>query len=946
MTMKLQPRARFFYYAELADALNYDDQKSPYAFSLNGQWQFCYLGSPREIPTAFLEGRYQDLDWGSIQVPGHLELQGYGEPNYTNIDFPIPVAPPNVPAENPTGLYYRTFTYQKHLDRQILRFDGVDSVFKVWLNGRLVGEGHGSRLMTEFDVTEFLVDGENQLAVEMEKWSQYSYLEDQDMWWLSGIFRDVTIVEETLIEDFQITPVYQENQWFAQIQLKQNVSSFQPVALDIYYRGEVVTTTLLKEETVQVLIPDAKEWNNEEPNLYTAVIQDVQKNALVAVRFGLRRVEMLQDQICLNGVPVLFNGVNRHEFDPEHGRTLSREAIRSEVLQIKKMHINAIRTSHYPNDPYFYDVCDEVGLLVIDECDIETHGMWVQVHPAQDSYWEAEFVERGLRMVHRDFNHPCVLIWSLGNESDFGPNFIAVAQAMRQADPSRLIHYEGDRDTVVADMYSTMYTSVEELEKRASKQVHQKPQILCEYGHAMGNGPGSLQDYQDIFRLYPSLQGGFIWEWKDHGLKQGENYVWGGAFHEPVNDGTFCIDGLVLPDGTPSPGLLEYTRIIQPLKFYVAQNHVVVESLYHYQTVVDLQLQWSVEVSGRVLAEGSVPLAPLAAKALSPVISLPFPTTIEQGAYLNLTVVATESFDVFEVGDVIAVTQTPAQAIETAGIEAKVTVEDSAARLGIRRGDLEVVINRGSGNICQISQKGQTILQKEMALTLDRLPISNDMNVVADRKQKRIGTLFYRCEDLRMTVYEAAAMVVLRQRIMPPAVSWGIELEITLWVTDAGLTVTTKGWFDGEKPLEVPRIGYSLPLNQQIGEIGWYGRGPEESYPDSFANALIGRYQVSRTNWAFPYVVPQEAGNRMDVSWATLTLPASDIGLRLTAIHPLNLNVVGEAGNILGATDGGDEIRIDSRVQALGSNSCGPLPLARYRLYTDPFHFSFTVQGN
>ena len=939
---KLAPRTRFFYYNDLATALAYKEAASPYTHSLNGTWQFCYLQSPREVPEAFTAGDYDAVDWQTINVPGHMELQGYGKPNYTNINFPIPVDPEATPAKNPTGLYFRRFTFKPQLTRQILRFDGVDSTFKVWLNGQLVGDGHGSRLMTEFDVTDLLVPGENTIAVQVEKWSKYSFLEDQDQWWLSGIFRDVTIIDEGGLDDLQITPQYQAGQW--QIEVAVQAEANTQLSGKVYFAGRPITEAALSAGQTTIAISNPHEWTDETPNLYTLVVEDKPAGAVVPMRFGLRRVEMIDDQICLNGVPVLFNGVNRHEFNPETGRALTQDYILSEVTQIKRAGINAIRTSHYPNTPYFYDVCDELGLLVIDECDLETHGMYVTEMPTDDPYWQGEFVSRAERMVHRDFNHPCIVIWSLGNESDFGENHVAEAAAIRRLDPSRLIHYEGDRDTVVADMYSTMYTSVEDIEKRAVKKAHQKPHILCEYGHAMGNGAGSLQDYQDVFRLYKSVQGGFIWEWKDHGLKQatpdGPKYVWGGAFGEPVNDGTFCIDGLVRPDRVPSPGLLEYEHVIQPFQFFVAQNHVVVKSLYHYQTTHDLVLRWRLEVAGEKVASGQEALPPLEPGALSSVLALDLPETIGADALLDLNVQTTTQQGVFEAEAQLASDQVAYQGLP-AQPDAPTTVSQTAATVTITRGWLTVTVDRGTGNITQLIQSGTPLLAGDMALTLDRLPISNDMNVVAERQKKRVATLFTRCESIQLSQNDDTVMLVIRQRIAPPAINWGIELAVTLWVSASGVTIHTKGWFDGEKPTEVPRIGYRLPLNTTVKTVDWFGRGPAESYPDSLDAAPLGHYQLTRDQWGFPYVVPQESGNRMDVRWATIET-AQGPNLHVDGLNSLNLNAVGGDGQPLGDQPA-DQVRLDARVQALGSNSCGPLPLKRYRLYTDPFDFTVTL---
>ncbi|WP_203626567.1 glycoside hydrolase family 2 TIM barrel-domain containing protein [Lacticaseibacillus mingshuiensis] len=944
---KLQPRVRFFNYSSVKAALGYDDTTATYTHSLNGDWQFQYLASPLDIPDEFFTAAYDKMQWSTIQVPGHMELQGYGEPNYTNLDFPIPADPPEVPSKNPTGLYYRTFDYQQQLDRQILRFDGVDSFFKVWVNGQSLGDGHGSRLMTEFDVTDLLVEGENTIAIEVDKWSKYSFLEDQDQWWLSGIFRDVTLLDETALNDIQITPVFKDDQWQARIVLGETGDHFAPVHATIFDGETAIINTTLTDPETMIDVPDAKEWNDEEPNLYTLVLSLSEDGPFVPMRFGFRRIEMLDDQICLNGVPILINGVNRHEFDPRRGRALTREYIRSEVTQIKSLHINAIRTSHYPDAPYFYDVCDEIGLMVFDECDLETHGVNGIDAPCKDPYWKEEFVERGQRMVHRDFDHPSIIVWSLGNESNFGPNFVAMANAIRAIDPSRMIHYEPDQETVVTDMYSTMYTAIDELEKRATRYGHIKPHILCEYDHAMGAGPGSLQDYQDVFRLYPGLQGGFIWEWKDHGIAQdtptGTKYVWGGAFNEPVNDGIFCIDGLARPDRVPSPGLVEFSRVIQPFAFFVAQNHVVVRSLYHYRTLTDLTLRWTLVSAGVEVASGNEPIAALAAGRLSHVLTLAVPAGSLEDAQLTLSVVTNEAVGIFEKGSVLAFDQVAYHGVP-AQTPADVKVSFSPSKLVLTCNDSEVRVDLGTGNVAQLNLHGTSVLRDEMALNVDRMPICNDWKIMDDRKQDHLAPLSYRLEHFAIAKSEDTVMVLLQQRVKPLVRQWGIELETMLWISASGLSVQTRGWFDGEdQPTEVPRIGYDLPLTAPAEKISWYGNGPTEAYPDSYLSCPIGSYERSRAEWGFDYVVPQEAGNRMGVWRASVTLAQTQTALQVTGAEPLNLNVVGAGGVTLQAETQTDDLRIDAKVAGLGSNACGPLPLERYRVYTAPFDYAFML---
>ena len=531
------------------------------SLSLDGDWAFRFSATA-EAPLDFVAEAFDDAGWDRLPVPSHWQLHGYGAPAYTNVVYPFPVEPPNVPDENPTGDYLRRFAVPGEwagMDA-VLRFEGVDSCLRAWLNGVELGESMGSRLPTEFDVGELLRPGEdNVLAVRVHQWSAGSYLEDQDMWWLSGIFRGVTLLARPAdaLDDVFVHAGYDHVSGTGTLRVDTDV----PARVTVPELGIDVAAG----ETVEVPV---EPWSAELPRLYDAEVASAGER--VRLRIGFRTVVIEDALLKVNGRRILFRGVNRHEFDPDHGRVVSEEVMRRDVLLMKAHNLNAVRTSHYPPHPRFLELCDELGLYVIDECDLETHGFFLlewRGNPSDDPRWEDAFVDRMRRTVERDKNHPSIVMWSLGNESGSGSNLSAMAAWTRERDPSRPLHYEHDWSCRDVDVYSRMYAPHEEVDAIGRGEQHPDlPFILCEYAHAMGNGPGGLSEYQELFERHPRCQGGFVWEWIDHGLRQGERFAYGGDFGEPLHDGNFVADGLLFPDRTPSPGLLEFKKVIEPVR--------------------------------------------------------------------------------------------------------------------------------------------------------------------------------------------------------------------------------------------------------------------------------------------------------------------------------------------------------------------------------------------
>lgn len=557
--------------------------------NLNGVWKFMFLDAPEYSPEGFYKSDFDTDTMDDITVPGNWQLQGYGKMHYSDLWYNFPINPPYVPTENPTGIYKRTFYVEESFrNRQIIiRFCGVDSAYHFWINGKEAGYSKGARIEAEFDITSLVKIGEvNDITVRVYQWSDGTYLEDQDMWWESGIFRDVELlgVPKDGIYDYTVTADLDDTYTKGVFSIKGVLRTLEEVRIHLELLDDK-GISLLKDMTVsenevftyQTAIDHVRYWTAETPYLYKLLItveKDGKTVEVIPQNVGFRNIRLNGETFLVNGVAIKFKGMNRHDYHPRNGRVVSREEIEQDIILMKQFNVNAIRTCHYPNSYYLYDLCDVYGMYLIDETDLECHGFeltgnysWISDDPS----WELAYVSRLVRMIERDKNHPSILMWSLGNESSTGCNFRKMADMAHQIDPTRLVHYEGDYDVEYADVYSTMYTWLENPKKpllmKDIIENSRHPHILCEYCHAMGNGPGNLKEYQDLFYAHEKLQGGFIWEWFDHGIESytedGEKYYrYGGDYGDDPSNKDFCIDGMLMPDRTPSPGLYEYKNLL------------------------------------------------------------------------------------------------------------------------------------------------------------------------------------------------------------------------------------------------------------------------------------------------------------------------------------------------------------------------------------------------
>ncbi|NEW04965.1 DUF4981 domain-containing protein [Paenibacillus sp. SYP-B3998] len=986
----MEARAYFIPFADEASAFTLERGGSDRFLLLNGQWDFHYASSAAEAPEHFYKQEIATDEWRSIPVPGHWQLHGYGKPHYTDLYYPFPVDPPRVPSENPTGSYRRTFQIPPNwVGQQItLNFQGVDSAFHVWVNGVEVGYSQGSRLASEFDVTPYVREGSNLLAVRVYQWSDGSYLEDQDMWWLSGIFRDVYLVMQPKLQvyDFfcrtELDAECIDAELQVDITLRNQNALQQGAEIDIRlfdsYFSEIASvrsgvpfidnggmTTI--NERLHVACP--RKWTAETPYLYVLLItiRDGAGHVLETIpwRVGFRKVEIAGGQMLVNGKAIMLRGVNRHDHHPDTGRALSISTMVEDILLMKRFNINAVRTAHYPNDPRFYELCDRYGLYVMEETDLETHGFELlgdENRLCNDPTWEAPYVDRMERMVKRDKNHASILMWSLGNESGFGSNHEAMAAWCHAYDSTRLVHYEGDREAKVCDVVSTMYSSHEKCIGFAEKDSD-KPHILCEYAHAMGNGPGGLKEYWDIFYSSPRMQGGFVWEWIDHGLRQytetGQAYfAYGGDFQDEPNNGNFVIDGLVSPDRVPSPGLLELKKIMEPIVTEVldaASGHIRIHNKYDFITLEHVRLVWRVDVSGEVVQSEELAV-PKIAPGASAELHIPFrkPTAANDAdAWCTLSFVTKADTIWGSNGHEVAWTQF-ALPVKTV-IQVKPSVTVGPVRYDLERGQLRVealnslaTFDQHKGFLKAWHQAGIPLFQKGPQLTIWRAPIDNDMYVVADMRKAYLDRMQHSLRDFAWSENEEGELVVSSQiRFAPPVHEWGIDCEYRYTFGRNGiLSLELHGKPYGNLPAVFPRIGIELELNQSLNKVVWSGRGPGESYPDSQQASRFGKYQSVIDDLYTPYVYPQENGNRSDVKWVSFT-DSMGAGLLVAgkpqfnfSAHPYTTADLDGAKHTIDLSKRDYiTLHVDYMQNGLGSNSCGPAQLPAYQLKPHEFLF-------
>lgn len=946
--------------------------------SLNGNWKFLYLEAPELSPEGF-EKPHAGESWDEIDVPSVWQLRGYDKMHYTDVLYLFPIKPPFVPSENPTGIYKKSFVLDDDWTEKdtILKFHGVDSAFDVWVNGRHAGFGKVSRLPSEFDITSLVQSGENDVTVRVYKWSDGTYLEDQDMWWLSGIFRDVELIneEKQAVLDCQVNgtldDTYTNGIFTADITCKQPKAQVKWI---LAYNGHQVCAGEAEAEGenlhIEAEIPEVAPWTAETPNLYEFTVLTGKHE--MSCRMGFRRIEIVDKNFRINNQVILLNGVNHHDYNPNHGRTVTRAQMEDDIRMMKQHNMNAVRCSHYPANEYFYDICDEYGMYVIDEADLECHGFeWAENYKwiTDNESWRSVYVDRSVRMVKRDRNHPCIIMWSMGNESEFGCNFRSAAEEIRKLDSTRLIHYEGDFESEVTDVYSTMYTRLKGLKEVAEYKIKgDKPHVMCEYGHAMGNGPGGLKAYQDMYRQYNRLQGGFIWEWYDHGIYTEENghsfYKYGGNYGDFPTNGNFCIDGLLMPDRKPSPGLLEYKQIIAPVEVTAVEGDMrklLLGNYYDFLSLDSVYLRWALMAEDRVIQEGildGLKAAPHEKEMVELPIKL-FEVQANTDYYLNVTVHQKEDRNYAAAGHEISRVQIPLELrrdefVLHDGKEALRISEESGV-LTVKNSEITVKFSKVFGRLLSVERNGKTYLSEGPRVTVYRATIDNDMYKKDDWMnkyfiQKRVEekeSFTYKAQEEKVTVKIGTFFGCYNQ-------PWGFDCDYVYEIyTDGQVKINLTGKAvrnGGLIPPFLPRIGITMKANKAFQKTHWYGMGPGESYADSKAASVMGIYENTVDGMGTEYVFPQENGHREAVKWfhigdgeeGLLCRMDGNLGLNLANYTDESLEKAQHPYEIERAED--VIIHLDYLHSGLGSNSCGEEQLEEFKTKLQDFAMVFTLK--
>lgn len=989
---RMPARAHFLTFQSKEKAL-LNNNRYTHAFkNLNGVWKFMFLDAPEYSPEGFFNSDFDVTKMDDITVPGNWQLQGYGKMHYSDLWYNFPINPPYVPTENPTGIYKRTFFVEEsYRDKKIIiRFCGVDSAYHLWINGNEVGYSKVARNESEFDITDIIrVGEENDVTVRVYQWSDGTYLEDQDMWWESGIFRDVELigVPKDGINDYKVIADLDDEykNGIFKVEAFLRTTKEVNVTFELVDAGEntVFTKTVVAKEgkaCIDEVIADVNHWTAETPYLYKlfmTVEDDGQIVEVIPQNVGFRNIRLNGETFLVNGVAIKFKGVNRHDYSPQNGRVVSREEIEKDIILMKQFNINAIRTSHYPNSYYLYDLCDEYGMYLIAETDLECHGFeltgdykWITDDPS----WELAYVSRMTRMIERDKNHPAIIFWSLGNESAFGCNFRKMTDVAHEMDPTRLVHYEGDFDVESADVYSTMYTWIENPKKpylmKDIIEKSKKPHVHCEYCHAMGNGPGNLKDYQDLVYAHDKLQGGFVWEWFDHGIESftesGEKYYrYGGDFGDDPSNKDFCIDGLIMPDRTPSPGLYEYKKVIEPITTTavdIQKGIINLLSRYDFANLDRFNLVYKVMEDDVILQTGFMAVPSIEARANKD-ITLPYDLSaikVKPGAhyYVNISYQLREDTNYASSGHELATAQFELPLYKEGIVvrpEGILNVEKEHTTLHVKGANFSLDFNLVNGNLMNIVRDGMQVLSKGPRLTLWRAPISNDMEIID--KLKKVYFLHLEHEVVMNIDYhmEGNILKVEVDTINSTTNSaWHFKTKYVYTVCPSGdILIDVEGTPSGRVDLApdmLPRIGVSMHLDKSMEHVRYFGMGPGENYADSKEAAQMGLYANTVDGLFTNYVIPQENGNHMGCKWVSMT---NDRGMGLLASTEGDFNFSAswyEDKDLDDAKHTCDLVKrdyivfnVDYKQNALGTNSCGQWQLDKYRAKFEDFKLSFRL---
>lgn len=960
---------------------------------LNGTWKFQYFNSIYDIQDSFFEKNYDTENFDEIQVPSVWQMAGYDTHQYTNIRYPFPFDPPYVPQDIPCGAYVHTFEYSRDekAPKSFLNFEGVDSCFYVWINGSYIGYSQVSHMTSEFDVTDVLQDGTNTVAVLVMKWCDGSYLEDQDKFRMSGIFRDVYILKrpKQAISDYHIKTRIED--MLAKVEIEMKFYSPLNVKISIEDRnGAVVALGSIAEEGTAVLeIASPELWNTENPYLYKLILET--ENEVIVDHIALRKIEIKDQVIYLNGQKIKFRGVNRHDSDPVTGFTINLEQITTDLTLMKQHNFNAIRSSHYPNAPFFYEMCDKYGFMVIDEADIEAHGPFMIYRKedtdynrfkrwnekiADDPVWEEAIVDRVKLMVERDKNRFCIVMWSMGNESAYGCNFEKALEWTKNFDPDRITQYESARyrnydetyDYSNLDVYSRMYPALSEIQEYLDKDGS-KPFLLVEYCHSMGNGPGDFEDYFQMIQDNDKMCGGFVWEWCDHAIAHGtaENgktiYAYGGDHGEEIHDGNFCMDGLVYPDRTVHTGLLEYKNVYRParvISYDKESGELVLHNYMDFDNLKDyVKISYELTQDGLLIGKGKlaeVSVVPHSEGKTNLQVNVP-----ENGkCYLKLTYHLKKEmplleedyilgFDEIEVSQKDAKCQLAEKWVEKTVTDSELQVSEDDTQIHIKGREFAYTIDRRTALFTEMKFAGREYLNHPMELNIWRAPTDNDMYIKSEWKKAHYDKAYTRAyttevvqgkHGVKITSH-ASVVAETVQKILDVTITWKIEAAGKI---DADIAVTK----DDEFP-DLPRFGVRMFLDKKLSAARYFGMGPQESYCDKHQAASHGLYQANVDDLHEDYIRPQENGSHYDCEYVELN--NSRYGIVVSAENAFSFNAsyytqeeLEEKTHNYELTESDSVVFcVDYALNGIGSNSCGPVVLEQYRFDDVLFRFQFTL---
>ena len=990
-------RAYYIPYEDLGNALSDKKESSKYYESLNGTWDFKFFNAYYNVPDVISQ-------WESIPVPSNWQMYGYEEPYYTNVNYPHPVDPPYVPDENPCGVYRRDFVINKEWKNKdiYINFEGVNSCFYLYINGKEVGYSQVSHMPSEFNISPYLVDGKNEIMVKVLKWCDGSYLEDQDFFRHSGIYRDVYLLarNKSHARDIDIKTDLRSLKGHVLLSNKEEDKEDLEILATLYDGDEEVTKTKIENGNFEFILESPKLWTAETPNLYTLIIQV--KDEYIPLKVGFRTIETSdKGELLINGVSVKLKGINRHDSHPETGHTMSEDDIRRDLYLMKKLNFNTIRMAHYPPSSYVLKLCDELGFYVVDEADIETHGFgtrntgfkYENYHEewfAHNPDWTKAILERVSRMYERDKNHPSIIMWSLGNEAAHGDNFDKAAEWLHDKDKVRLVHYEQASQTETPDIYdveSHMYLPIDKTEEKGKKGGSQ-PIFLCEYSHAMGNGPGDIRDYWEVFNRYPNLIGGCVWEWADHTVVRDGKYYYGGDFGELTHDGNFCVDGLVFPDRSLKAGSLEVKAVYQYIKAELVdgnQGKVRVTNLHDFTNLDQYKLGWELVVDGKISHKGEQVCAIKPHESQEIILDYSLPESCKLGCHLNLYLYTRRDSVWTDAGYETAMIQLEIPEVEvlenqdslnylyngeSIEIQENSTIRQDAKNdtTSVEENDNELIVScqdkisyvfhKEKGKLINIKHNDKTLFTGDTEITAWRAPTDNDRRIKHqwglfedNQSAWNLNRLFHKCYDFNWNeTQDGSIEITINGGLSGVARSPFARFTSVYTIDKDGKLNIANDVEINDKAIWLPRFGFEFTLLNSMEQVEYYGNGPHENYVDLNQHVKIGHYKSTVSDEYVPYIMPQEHGNHTEVKWLSV-YDEDGSGLVFSSPTPFQCNTshytseeltrashnheLGESGNTI--------VRIDYKVSGLGSNSCGPELLDKYKLSEKSFKFDFDI---